>query len=434
MLKMLILYYFRIKLFIKMLKYDVIVIGGGAAGMMAAGHAAELGSKVLLLEKMQYPGRKLGITGKGRCNITNTSPLAEFIQKIKPDGNFLNPAFSIFFSDELIKFMNNIGIKTAVERGNRVFPENENAVEVAKKMIFWCKRKSVRIKTKQKVDSLIIKDKNVVGVSVNENGIKTTYYSDKVILASGGASYPRTGSTGDGYQIAKSVGHTINDISPSLVPIEGAGSIASRLDGLELKNINATVFVDDKKVAEDFGEMLFRDSAITGPVILTLSRIIVPELKQKKKVEIFIDLKSALGEIKLENRLLREFEKQKNENYRTILNKLLPMKLIPICISQTRISKYRLGSEINTEERKRLLTWLKNFRIRIIGHRDFDEAIITAGGIDTNEIDQKTMASKFVKGLYFAGEIIDVDGPTGGYNLQIAFSTAWLAAEAVSIK
>ena len=413
-----------------MIKYDIIVIGGGAAGLMAAGHAAELGSKVLVLEKMKYPGRKLGITGKGRCNITNTSPLPEFIQKINPYGKFLNYAFSVFFSDELINFMNKIGVNTAFERGRRVFPENGNAVEVAKKMVFWCKRKSVRIKTNYKVDSLIIKDKKIIGVSANENDKKIIYYSDKIILATGGASYPRTGSTGDGYKLAESVGHTINTIEPSLVPLEAASNIASRLDGLELKNINATVLIDNKKVAEDFGEMIFRDSTVTGPVILTLSRIIVPALKQNKKVEIYIDLKPALGETKLENRLLREFDKLSNENFRTILNKLLPKKLIPVCISQSRISKHRLGNEITPEERKRLLNWLKNFRIRIIGHRNFDEAIITSGGIDTKEINQKTMASKLIEGLYFAGEIIDLDGPTGGYNLQIAFSTAWIAAEA----
>ena len=415
-----------------MLKYDVIVIGGGAAGMMAAGHAAELGKKVLLLEKMQYPGRKLGITGKGRCNITNTSPISEFIQVINPNGNFLYSAFTTFFSDDLIKFMNNIGVRTAVERGRRVFPKNGNAVEVAKKMIFWCKRKHVRIKTNQKVDSIIVKDQKVLGVKAKENDIENIFYSDKIILASGGASYPRTGSSGDGYKIAKSLGHTINNISPSLVPLEAAGNIASKLDELELKNINASVYIEGEKISEDFGEMLFRDSTIAGPVILTLSRIIVPALNQKKKVEIIVDLKPALGEIKLGNRLLREFEKQSNENFRTILNKLLPKKLIPVCISQSRISKHKLGSEINSEERKRLLTWLKNFRIRIIGHRDFNEAIITTGGIDTKEIDQKTMASKLINGLYFAGEIIDLDGPTGGYNLQIAFSTAWIAAEAVS--
>ena len=412
------------------LKYDIIVIGGGAAGLMAAGHTAELGSKVLLLEKMQHPGRKLGITGKGRCNITNTSPLPEFIQKINPNGEFLNSAFSVFFSDELIKFMNNIGVRTTLERGKRVFPENGKAVEVVKKMVFWCKRKSVRIKTNCKVESLILKDKKVIGVSASENGRETTFYSDKIIIASGGVSYPKTGSTGDGYKLAESVGHTINNVAPSLVPLEAAGNIASRLDGLELKNINATVLIDNEKVVEDFGEMIFRDSTITGPVILTLSRIIVPALKQNKKVEIIVDLKPALGETKLDNRLLREFDKQSKENFRTILNKLLPKILIPICISQSRISKHRLGNEITPEERKRLLYWLKNFRIRILGHRDFDEAIITAGRIDTEEINQKTMASKLIEGIYFAGEIIDLDGPTGGYNLQIAFSTAWVAAEA----
>lgn len=416
-----------------MQKYDTIIIGGGAAGLMAAGISAELGKKVLVLERMSRPGRKLSITGKGRCNITNTAPLAEFIQQIQPNGKFLRSSFSNFFSDELIEFFNNIGVKTVIERGGRVFPENGKAVELVKSMVNWCKIKGVSIKTNFRVKSLITKNNCVIGVSgsfeINGKKEVISYSANKVIIATGGVSYPATGSTGDGYELAKSVGHKINQVLPSLVPLETEGTKAKQLNGLELKNIKGSVWINGKKAGEDFGELSFTDFGITGPIVLSLSRIIVPAIKAKNEIIFSIDLKSALDDKKLDNRLLRNFNESGNASFRNILNGLLPKALIPVCIHETGINADKFGHQITSNERKELRKWLKNFKFKVSGHRPFKEAIITVGGIDTNEVNQKTMESKLIKALYFAGEILDLDAPTGGYNLQIAFSTAWMAAQ-----
>ena len=416
-----------------MQKYDTIIIGGGAAGLMAAGQSAELGAKVLVLERMNRPGRKLGITGKGRCNITNTAPLAEFIRQVQPNGKFLRSSFSNFFSAELIEFFNNIGVKTVVERGGRVFPESGKAVELVKSMVNWCKNKGVTIKTNFRVNSLIIKDDCVLGVSgtFEENGKKETnsFTANKIIIATGGVSYPATGSTGDGYKLAKSVGHKINPTWPSLVPLETEGTTAKQLSGLELRNIKGTVWADGKKIGEDFGELSFTDFGITGPIVLSLSRLIVPAIRENKEVIFSIDLKSALDDKKLDNRLIRDLNDKGKETFKNILSGLLPKILISTCIQCTNIDANKIGHQISSNERKELRKWLKNFNLKITGHRPFEEAIITVGGINTNEVNQKSMESKLIKGLYFAGEILDLDAPTGGYNLQIAFSTAWTAAQ-----
>ncbi len=420
-----------------MSQFDVIVVGGGAAGLIAAGHSAELGANVLLLEKMGRPGRKLGITGKGRCNITNTASIQEFISCVKPNGRFLQSAFSGFFSEELLNFINNIGIKTIIERGGRIFPESGKAVELVNALIKFCISKGVQIKGNAKVNSLIVEDKKIVGVSVtikNLNKKNTlTFYGKTVIIATGGRSYPATGSTGDGYILARSAGHKIVPARPSLVPLETDENILKRLKGLELRNVRGTILIDNINVAEEFGDISFTDFCITGPIILTLSRDIVPALMLKKEVIICIDMKAALDHTKLDNRLLKEFDSQGSNNFRTILNKLLPKKLIPVCIDETGIDREKPGHQLTSNDRERLRNWLKEFKLRITGYRPFSEAIITAGGIDTNEIDQKTMASKIIKGLYFAGEVMDIDGPTGGYNLQIAFSTGWLAGKSSAV-
>lgn len=417
-----------------MVKYDTIIVGGGAAGLMAAGQSAEKGDKVLLLERMERPGRKLGITGKGRCNITNTAPVNEFIQQVKPNGNFLQSAFSEFFSDELVIFFNGIGIKTTIERGGRIFPENGKAVEVVKAMERWCKRKGVVIKASTRVKSLIIDNESVVGVRTmqekSDNKEVISYLAPKIIIATGGVSYPATGSTGDGYELAKFAGHSIHEISPALVPLETEGATAKHLNGLDLRNVSATVWIDGKKAAEDFGEMSFTEFGITGPIVLSLSRMIVLALKENKEVIFSIDLKAALDDKKLDNRLIRDFDTRGKEIFREILKGLLPKALIATCIRSTKISAGTLGHQITAEQRKTLRKWLKNFNLKVTGHRNFEEAIITAGGVHTNEINQKTMESKLIKGLYFVGEVLDLDAPTGGYNLQIAFSTAVAAAKA----
>lgn len=419
-----------------MQKYDTIIIGGGAAGLMAAGQAAILGENVLILERMNRPGRKLSITGKGRCNITNTAPLAEFIRQVQPNGRFLRSSFSNFYSDELISFFNDIGVKTIIERGGRVFPESGKAVELVKSMITWCKNKGVTIKTSIKVNSLIIENDKVLGVrgipDEKGNNEQISFEANKVIISTGGASYPATGSTGDGYKLAKSAGHKINPIFPSLVPLETEGAIAKQLNGLELRNVKATVWIDGKKDGEDFGELSFMNFGITGPIVLSLSRLIVPAIKENKEIIFSIDLKAALEDKKLDNRLIRDLNDKGKEPFKNILTGLLPMVLIPICLQETKIDAEKIGHQISSNERKELRKWLKNFNLKVTGHRPFEEAIITVGGVDTNEVNQKTMESKLIKGLYFAGEVLDLDAPTGGYNLQIAFSTAWTAAQSVN--
>lgn len=410
-------------------KFDLIVVGGGAAGLFASGIASELGNKVLLLEKMNRTGRKLSITGKGRCNITNTAPMSEFINQIKPNGRFLRSSFNNYFSDDIISFFKDIGIKTVEERGGRVFPENGKAVEVTKALTKWCKNTGTHILSDCKVSDLIVEEKEIKGVKAFVNNNTKFFLAEKVILATGGLSYPATGSTGDGYKMVKSYGHTINKCLPALVALESNFKYKKDLNGLELRNVKASLWIGDKKLAEDFGEMTFTEHGVSGPIILSLSRLAVQELNKGNIISMHIDLKPALDDKKLDNRLIRDMDNRGKETIYSILGGLLPKKMIKVCLNQTNIDSNKLGSQISGKDRKELRKWLKNLRIPITGHRPWQEAIITSGGIATNEINQKTMESKLVKGLYFAGEIIDLDAPTGGYNLQIAFSTAWTAAQ-----
>jgi predicted Rossmann fold flavoprotein len=410
-------------------KYDVIVVGAGAAGLVAAGHAAELGSSVLVLEKMERAGRKLLITGKGRCNITNDAPMAEFISHIQPNGKFLKNAFSQFFSDNIIELLEAHGVKTVVERGGRVFPESNKAGDILHALLNWVHKNKVEIQYHAKVESLIFENNRVVGVHATINGVRQEILCNSVIVCTGGSSYPATGSNGDGYILAKSAGHTIATVRPALVPIETEGDIAPNLQGLSLKNVNAIVWVNGKKHKEEFGEMLFTHFGLSGPIILTLSRFIVDELIKKNTVEISIDFKPALDEQKLDARLIRDLNEHGKKRFDNIFREWLPSKLIPIFIERTGIDPSKECHQVNAKERRKVLFLMKEFRLKVTGYRSFKEAIITAGGVSTNEIDQKTMESKLVKNLYFAGELIDLDADTGGFNLQIAWSTAWLAAQ-----
>lgn len=417
-----------------MKKYEVIVIGAGASGLVAAGKVAETGKKVLLIEKMKRPGRKLAITGKGRCNITTTVPLNDFIKQVHPDGRFLHSAFSQFYSHDLVQFLNKIGLPTIEERGNRIFPKSGKAFDVVDALVNWCKRNGVETITNTKVIEINTKDNAVSGVLIeNSDNNRKVVESENIVLATGGLSYPLTGSTGDGYKLLKKLNHTINQTSPSLVPLEIDQKYTKFLKGLELKNVEATFWMNNKKIKSEFGELSFYEHGLTGPVILTLSRLIVPKFNTKEEIQIGIDLKPALSHEKLDKRLIRELDKSGKETLRTILNRLLPKLLIPICLRDLKLSANKLNHQINAKDRKIIVNWLKDFRLKVVGIRSYDEAIITAGGISTEEIDQKTMESKLVKGLYFTGEIIDVDGPTGGYNLQIAFSTGWLAGKSAAM-
>jgi len=415
---------------------QVIVIGAGAAGLMAAGQAAEMGARTLLLEKMDRPGRKLRIAGKGRCNLTNVAPLSEFISHFGPNGRFLRQAFARFCNSELAAFFEELGVRTVTERGGRVFPASSQAQDVVDALVRWVGQRGVTLRTRSPVERLLVEKERVIGVQVSRNRVfpkKPGFYrADAVIVATGGASYPATGSTGDGYRLAESVGHTIVPIRPALVPLETAGDVAPRLQGLSLRNVTVRVWVNGKKQAEAFGEMLFTHFGLSGPVILSLSRQVVDALRLGQTVILSIDLKPALDEGKLDARLLRDLDAHGKQQFRTLLKGLLPSKLISVCTDLMDIPPDKMAHQITSEERERLRTWLKDFRLEVTGHRPFTEAIITAGGVDTREVDPRTMASRLVEGLYFAGEVLDVDADTGGYNLQAAFSTGWVAGRSAA--
>ena len=408
-------------------EYNIIVIGGGASGLMAAGQAAQHCDKVLLIEKMHHPARKLGITGKGRCNITNSAVLDEFLENISPNPAFLRSAFSQFFSSELIEFFNGIGVETKNERGGRVFPASDKAGDIVKAIVNWVKSKNVEIKTNTAVKEILIHNNRIQGVKTSQG---QSIKSKIVILASGGKSYPATGSTGDGYNLATSIGHSISKIQPALVPLTTSNSFVPSFSGLNLKNIRINVFVNDKKTESVFGEMEFYKHGLSGALILSLSRKYVSKIIAQEKVVFSFDLKPALDNKKLDARLIRDLNEFGKLKLHEILRKLIPIALIPACVAECKLSPMKIGNQISSNERNRILEWLKDFRIEINGHRPFTEAIITKGGVITDEINSKTMESKIIKNLYFAGEIIDVDANTGGYNLQIAFSTGWLAGQA----
>ena len=422
----------------------VIVIGGGPAGLIAAGQAAKLGAKTLLLEKMDRPGRKLRITGKGRCNLTNLAPLAQFVAHFGPNGRFLRQSFSQFFTSELLAFIRELKIPTVIERGGRVFPASGQAQDVVDALVRWIGEYGVKLRSRSAVGRLDVEGGKVIGLQVSgANSLKRkastgprsmdrTYNAHAVIIATGGASYPETGSSGDGYRLAESAGHSIVQIRPALVPLETCGDVAQRLQGVSLRNVSIRVLVQEKKLAQGFGEMVFTHFGVSGPVILSLSRHVVDAFRLGRRVILSIDLKPALDHRKLDARLLREFGEHGKRKFQTHLKGLLPRKLIPVCMDKTGISPDKQGHQITASERKRLRMWLKDFCLEVNGYRPFEEAIITAGGVSTREVDPRTMASRLVKGLYFAGEVLDVDADTGGYNLQAAFSTGWVAGRSAA--
>ncbi len=407
----------------------VLVVGGGAAGLMAAGQAASQGAQCIILEKMTSPGRKLRITGKGRCNLTNTAELREFIASFGRNGRFLRQAFNLLSPADLLAFFEMIGVRTVTERGGRVFPESDEARDVVESLIRWSSRAGAKTKTSSQVKKLNVSEKGISGVLLTDG---STVDADAVIVTTGGSSYPGTGSTGDGFRLARSVGHKIIPVRPALVPIETEGDTAARLEGLSLQNVSVRVLVDGKRKADAFGEMIFTGFGLSGPIILTLSRLVVDELIADHKVTLTIDLKPALDDGKLDARLRRDFEANARKAFSNILTGLLPRKLIPVCIEQVGIDPEKNGNQIIAEERKRLRLWLKDFRFKVTGYRPIAEAIITAGGVDTREINPRTMESNLVKGLYFAGEVLDIDADTGGYNLQAAFSTGWVAGRSAA--
>lgn len=423
---------------------NVVVIGGGPAGMMSAISSAENGNNVILLEKKERLGRKLLITGKGRCNITSSLPINEFIQNIPGNGQFLYSAFKNYTNNDIIDFLNKEGLDVKEERGNRIFPITDKSLDVLKCFTNKLKELNVKVEYNMQVTEIVPKNEygnlKVIAHELKDNeqyGNTKTFEAEKVILSTGGNSYPLTGSTGDGYELAKKLGHTVTKIRPSLVPLEAfEQNMCKELQGLSLRNVNIQFKnkENNKVIYDDFGEMLFTHFGVSGPTILSSSAHLVrykniDEFLKNKKIVLNIDFKPALSEEKLDQRILRDFDEFKNKQFKNSLDKLLPQKLIPVIIEKSGINPEKKVNEINKKERHRLVNLLKNFEVVIKGFRTIDEAIITSGGINIKEINPKTMESKLVEGLYFAGEIIDVDAYTGGFNLQIAYSTGYTAGQ-----
>ena len=460
---------------------QVIIIGGGPAGMLAAISSTRNGNKVTILEKMDMLGKKILVTGKGRCNITSSLPIDDFIKNIPGNGMFMYSSFSNFDNQDILNILKNEGVETKIERGNRIFPVSDKADDVRKALIRVVKKLGVNIILNAKVKEILMKEeedfilkekeqkdislkkecdevknkkmdgdnntknniidkigKKVYGVRAIINGKEETILADKVILATGGKSYSGTGSTGDGYELAQNVGHSITKIRPSLVPLTVKDNISLKLcqkmQGLSLRNVSIK-FIDTNKnkvIYEDFGEMLFTHFGVSGPVILSASAHLlryknIDELLKTGKIILSIDLKPALSKEKLDERVLRDFKEEKNKEFKNSLDKLLPKKMIDVVIQLSEINTEKRVNEITKSERENLVKVLKGLEIEISGFRPIEEAIITSGGINIKEINPKTMESKLVHGLFFAGEIIDVDAYTGGFNLQIAYSTGYTA-------
>ncbi len=408
----------------------VIVIGAGAAGLMAALGAAENGADVCLLEKMAAPGRKILITGKGRCNFTNRCELADFPKFFPTNGAFLYSALRAFDNQDLIDFFMNRGVPSKVERGGRLFPVSDKAADIVEALTQAVRRAGVRILTNRPVQSIRTKNGRVSGVVAGAE----TLPADSVVLATGGLSYPGTGSSGDGYRMAKELGHTVTPLAPALVPLEAVESWVKELQGLSLKNVEALVRVNDRKVDGDFGEMLFTHYGISGPIILSLSQAVSKALKQTPKPEIYVEvnLKPALTPEILDKRLQRDFSAFSRKQFKNALGELLPAKMIPVIIQLSGIAPEKFVNQITREERAHLVDLLQNLRVSIRGTRPVAEAVVTSGGVEVKEIQPKTMESRLVGGLFFAGEIMDVDGYTGGFNLQAAFSTGFVAGRAAA--
>jgi predicted Rossmann fold flavoprotein len=417
--------------------WDVVVVGGGPAGLMAAGQAAQLGARVLLLERGRRLGTKLRITGKGRCNVTNTDPVDDFLAHFgtiptpgDDSSRFLRNAFARFFASDLIAFLEALGVPLKVERGGRVFPASDDAHQVAEALARFVENAGVEVQLRSRAQSL-----HVGGSPSAVRGVQLfggqRIPVDQVVVATGGASYPRTGSTGDGYLMAQATGHTVIPPRPALVPLTTQGDEAEQMQGLSLRNVEVRVLRDGIEVGRDFGEMLFTHYGVSGPIVLTLSGPAVVELG-KGRVELAINLKPALSEDKLDARLLRDLDRLGRRQFRAILEGLLPKKMIPVMAARVRIALDRPAHQITAAERGRLRAELQDFRLTVVGHRPLAEAIVTAGGVSTRDLDPRTLESRRVRGLYFAGEVMNVQADTGGYNLQAAFSTGFVAGQATA--
>lgn len=407
----------------------VYVIGGGAAGMMAAIAAARNGHRVTIFEKNEKLGKKLFITGKGRCNLTNACDKDTFFENVISNPKFLYSAFHQLNNFDVIDFFESLGLKTKIERGNRVFPQSDKSSDVIAVMKKELERLGVEIRYNSEVSDILIKNGCFYGIKLKDS--EEDYTGDAVIVATGGLSYPLTGSTGDGYRFAKKAGHSVTELFPSLVPLYVAESFVKELMGLTLKNISITVKSGNKEIYKDFGELLFTHFGVSGPVILSASRFLIPYIKSDEKLTLTIDLKPALTLQQLDQRLLRDFEEFKNKQFKNSLNRLLPNKLIDVIIRLSHMDPDKQVNSVTREERMHLAELLKNFTLTIEKLGPFSQAVITKGGISVNEVNPSTMESKYIKNLYFAGEVLDLDALTGGFNLQIAWSTGYLAGKSI---
>lgn len=406
----------------------VAIIGGGAAGLLAGIAAAQNGAQVTIFEKMRLPGKKIMITGKGRCNITNACEIPEFIKNIPGNGRFLNSALHRFTNDDIVLLLESHGLQTKVERGGRIFPVSDKAKDVVDTLVKIFTEAGGKLQLDTKVIEILAKDGQVTGVKT----ISGVYPADAVILAAGGASYPGTGSDGGGAKLAAKLGHKIVPLRPSLVPLESDYPYVDDLQGLSLRNVQGTLTADGEKIGSEFGEMLFTHFGVSGPIILSLSNLAAKALDEGKEVELHIDLKPALSEEKLDARIQRDFTQYSKKQLANGMKDLLPQRLIPVVCDMAYLDEEKFINQISREERHRLLATLKNFCVPITSTRPLAEAIVTAGGVSVKEINPKTMESKLIRGLHFAGEVMDVDGYTGGYNLQAAFSSGHAAGMAAA--
>lgn len=394
---------------------------------MAAIESYHPENRVVILEKMRKPALKLRITGKGRCNITNEEGFDSFINRFGKKGRFLKFAFSNFFNHDLLKYLNDLGVPTKLERGGRYFPESDRATDIIDAFVQKIDHLKIPIVTQAHVTRLSKDDDGRFQIDIDHSGKPKAITADQVCITTGGLSYPATGCTGDGYQMAQAFGHTVTDTAPSLVPVLTAGDMAKKVQGVSLRNVTVSVWSEKKKITEMFGEMLFMRKGITGPIILTLSELLVSMLDKGKRVDIQIDLKPALDHKKLDQRLLREISQHSKQSFKNMLKSLLPRKMIALFLELLEIDPEKKLHQITGEERKQLRMLLKEFPMQVIGHDSYDHAIVTSGGVSLKEIDPICMQSRKTENLYFAGEVMDVNGETGGYNLTSSWSTAHLA-------
>ena len=407
---------------------NVVITGGGPAGMMAAITAARRGFKVTLVEKNEKLGKKLFITGKGRCNITNAGDTEDLFNSIVTNRKFMFSSFNGFSNYDTLGFFDELGLHIKIERGNRVFPESDHSSDVIGALNRELKRLSVDVRLNTEVKDIIVNGGKATGVVVKCSGKESTIQADNVIVATGGNSYQSTGSTGDGYRFARKLGHSVTPIVPALVPFNVAEDWESDLQGLSLKNVSIVVLDGKQEIYSDFGEMLFTHFGVSGPLILSASSFAARRIKEHP-LKLVIDLKPALSQEQLDERILRDFDEEKNKAFKNSLDKLLPKKMIPVIVRLSDIDGNKKVNEITKQERQKLVSLIKGLELTITGLRGFNEAIITQGGINVREINPTTMESKLVKNLYFAGEVLDVDALTGGFNLQIAWSTGYAAAD-----